>query len=499
MSSNEQWGTRTGFILAVVGSAVGLGNIWRFSYVAYDNGGGAFLIPYFVALFVIGLPLLILEFSFGQKMRGSAALSFRRFSKKWEWLGWWPVMTVFALVMYYAAIIGWSLNYVLYSFSLKWGENPESFFYNNHLQLSSGATELGGINWTIFVAVLIIWLINYVIIYNGVETGIEKASKIFMPLLGLLMIIITIRGITLPGAVAGLNKYLEPDFSQLLNGKVWLAAFTQIFFTLSIGFGVMITYASYQPKDSDIVNNAFIVGLANSGFSFIVGFGVFGILGYMAAQTGQPIEEVVTQSIGLAFVAFPKAINMLPALKVLFAVLFFGSLVIAGLSSSISMIEAVVANLQDKFSFSRKKATNLVSLIGFLGSILFTTNAGLYLLDIIDHFNMEFGPALAAIIISLVLGWKFNAEELRNYMNPISDFTVGVWWDIMIKVISPGILLYIFIKNAINELTTAYSGYPTEALAIGWVVAAGTIILGIYLGSISWKDQVLVDQKYIEQ
>ncbi len=492
MAEKEQWGTRVGFILAVVGSAVGLGNIWRFSYVAYDNGGGAFLIPYFIALFVIGLPLLILEFSFGQKMAGSAALSFRKFSKKWEWLGWWPVMTVFALVIYYSAIIGWSLNYVFYSLGQKWGGNPESFFYGAHLHLSSGAGELGGINWTIFIAVLAIWLINYLIIYNGVEAGIEKASKIFMPLLGILMVIITIRGITLPGAVAGLNKYLQPDFSQLLNGQVWLAAFSQIFFTLSVGFGVMITYASYQPKDSDIVNNAFIAGLANSGFSFIVGLGVFGVLGYMASQTGQPIDEVVTQSIGLAFVAFPKAINMLPALKTLFGILFFGSLVIAGLSSSISMIEAVVANLQDKFSLTRKKATNIVCLIGVLGSVLFTTGAGLYLLDIIDHFNMAFGPAIAALVISLVLGWLYDAKELRNYMNPISDFKIGIWWDIMVKVVSPAILLFMFIRNLMTELTTAYEGYPGGSLAIGWIVAFATLIIGIYLGSLSWKDEKIL-------
>lgn len=491
--NTDKWKTRSGFILAVVGSAVGLGNIWRFSYVVYDNGGGAFLIPYFIALFIIGIPLLLMEFSFGQKLRGSAALSFRRFSKKWEWMGWWPVMTVYALAIYYSAIIGWSLNYFFYSFGQKWGSNPESFFYNSHLGLTSGAGQLGGIRWKIFLTVLAIWLIIYVIIYNGIKKGIEKASKLFVPLLGVLMLIITIRGITLPGAVAGLDKYLSPDFSQLTNWKVWMAAFGQIFFTMSVGFGVMITYASYQDKDSDIVNNTFIAGFANSGFSLIVGLGVFGILGYMAGQTGQAVDNVVAQSMGLAFVAFPKAINMLPALKNVFGILFFGSLVIAGLSSIISMIEAVVANIQDKFSVSRGKSTTIICAVGFLGSILFTTGAGLYLLDIFDHFNMEFGPGVAALIMALVLGWKFDAENLRHYANTRSDFPIGRWWNVMVKFVSPAVLLIMFIRNLITELTTKYAGYPMSSLKFGWILVIATVVIGVIFSKFSWQDENLID------
>lgn len=498
MAEEEQWQSRMGFILAVIGSAVGLGNIWRFSYVVYDNGGGAFLIPYLIALFVIGIPILILEFSFGQKMRGSAALAFKRFSSKWEWLGWWPSLATLVLVIYYMAIIGWSLNYVFYSIGSSWGANPEAFFYNSHLHLTSGPMELGGINWIIFVSVLVIWLINYVIIYNGIESGIEKAAKIFMPLLGILMIIITIRGLTLPGAIEGITKYLQPNFSQLMNFKVWIAAFSQIFFTLSIGWAVMITYSSYQPKDSDVVSNAFIASLSNCGFSIIVGLGVFGILGYMAAQTGQPIDNLVAQSIGLAFIAFPKAINMLPAFKTLFSLLFFISLVIAGLSSSISMIEATVANIQDKFSLTRQKSATIVCSLGFIASSLFTTGAGLYLLDIIDHFLMQFGAGLAAIFFCLVLGWKYDAERLRKFMNPISNLKVGKWWDAMVKFITPAILIMLFIKGIFTDLTEGYAGYPIKALSIGVAVSIGIILLGIYLSNLSWKDEEIIREDKVE-
>ncbi|MBM7624439.1 sodium-dependent transporter [Sporohalobacter salinus] len=478
-SSENQWGSRLGFILATIGSAVGLGNIWRFSYVAYDNGGGAFLIPYFFALLTTGIPLLILEFGFGQKMRGSAPLSYTKVSKKWEWLGWWSTLVTFVLIAYYSVVISWSFKYIYYAFSGAWGSNPETFLYNTHLQLSSGISELGGVNLSILLTVALVWLINFVIVYNGIEAGVEKASKIFMPVLALLMLVIVIRGITLPGAVEGINKFLEPDFSALLNPEVWLAAYGQIFFTLSVCFGVMITYGSYLSKDSDIVNNAFITAFANCGFSFIVGIGVFGILGYMTTQTGQPIEEVVAQSIGLAFVAFPKAINMFPAFKTVLGVVFFLALGIAGISSSISMVEAVSAPLMDKFNISRKKATTIVCGLGFIASILFTTGAGLYFLDIIDHYNMQFGVAVIGILEAVVLGWYYRAEVLREFFNPISNFQVGRWWDVMIKYITPFFLSYMLIRTFITELNQPYSGYSVSDLKIGWIVAIGVLVIAI--------------------
>ncbi len=493
MTGNNQWGSRLGFILATIGSAVGLGNIWRFSYVTYENGGGAFLIPYFIALVTTGIPLLILEFSFGKKMRVSAAAAYKKIESKWEWVGWWPVLSVFVLVTYYSVIISWSLKYIYYAFTQAWGSNPEAFFYANHLQLTDNIHNLGGINISVLICVAIVWAINYFILYHGVEKGIEKASKIFMPLLAFLLIIIIIRGVTLPNAMVGINKFLEPDFSQLFNYKVWLAAYGQIFFTLSVCFGVMISYGSYLPKDSDIVNNSFITALANCGFSFIVGIGVFGILGYMATTAGVPFENVVAESIGLAFIAFPKAINMLPAFNTLFALLFFVALVIAGLSSSTSMIEAVVHALRDKFAWSRKKAVTIVILTGFLGSLIFTTGAGLYFLDIIDYFNMQFGIVSIGILQCLVIGWVYQASNLRDYFNPISNFQIGAWWDLMIKYFTPIILTIMLIVSFINELTQGYEDYDLSALKFGWIVVASTLLMAIILHLIptSKNDQQL--------
>ncbi|KXS40733.1 MAG: neurotransmitter:Na+ symporter, NSS family, partial [Candidatus Frackibacter sp. T328-2] len=255
----------------------------------------------------------------------------------------------------------------------------------------------------------------------------------------------------------------------------------------SICFGVMITYASYLPKKSDVVNNAFITSLANCGFSFIVGIGVFGILGYMSAETGQPIQDVVAQSIGLAFVAFPKAINMLPTFQTTLGVIFFLALAIAGISSSISMVEAVVAPLMDKFGLSRKKAAVIVCGLGFLGSIIFTTGAGLYFLDVIDHYNMQFGVAIIGMLEAIILGWYYRAERLRNFFNPISNFQIGNWWDIMIKYVTPLFLIVMLGQSLITEFKQPYGGYPLSGLKIGWIVAGALLITSIILNLLPSK------------
>ncbi|MBM7622787.1 sodium-dependent transporter [Sporohalobacter salinus] len=501
-SNSTQWGSRLGFILAAIGSAVGLGNIWRFSYMTYENGGGAFLIPYFFALLTAGIPILILEFGFGHKMRGSAPFSFAKMGKKWEWLGWWPVLVSFAIATYYAVIIGWSLNYIIYAFGRTWGSGTESFFFSNHLQITEGISQIGGINMTALIGLLVVWAVNYIILYNGIEEGIEKAAKVFMPLLAVFMLIITVRGITLPGAMAGINKFLEPDFSALLNVKVWLAAYGQIFFTLSVGFAIMITYSSYLPEDSDIVNNAFITALSNCGFSFIVGIGVFGILGYMAAQTGQPISEVVTSGIGLAFIAFPKAINMLPAFQSLFAIIFFLALSIAGFSSMVSITEAVIAAVRDKFDIARKKAVTYVCVAALAVGLIFTTGAGLYFLDIIDHFVNQFGIAAVGLVECLIIGWVYKPSKIREHVNPLSDFEIGVWWDIMIKYVTPICLGISFIQNTIKEFAAPYGGYPMGALIkYGWLAAAAALIGGFILSFRPWKgkkaDELLTNEEVV--
>lgn len=484
-----QWKSHIGFVLAAVGSAIGLGNIWRFSYLCYKNGGGAFLIPYLIALFVVGIPLMILEIGLGHKMRGSAPASFASISKKWEWVGWWQIIFVmFGIVLYYSVIISWCLSFVFFSFKLSWGTDPNAFFFQKFLMVSDGPFKLGNLRTLTVLSLFGVWFFQWLIVFAGVRKGLERANKIFMPLLFVLIAAIVLWGLRLPGAREGILAYLRPDLSRLGDIRVWMDAFSQIFFTLSLGFGIMIAYASYLPQKSEIVRDSLLISGLNCLFSLFAGLGVFAVLGYMASATGQPIGEVVTESIGLAFVVFPKAISLLPAFSKIFGVLFFGSLVIAGLSSSISIVEAFTSGIVDKFHYSRKVVVSILSILGFFGGLVFATEGGIHWIDIVDHFLTQYGLVLAAILECLILGWIYKANRLREHINQYSTWAIGGWWNVCVKITSPLILFIIFISSLVEEFSRPYGDYSHVAIILigrDWLIY--TLFFAILVASRSWK------------
>ncbi len=332
------------------------------------------------------------------------------------------------------------------------------------------------------LALAFVWLVNYIVLMGGIKSGIEKANKFFMPLLVICLVIIAIRGVTLEGASEGLNYFFKPEFSKLKDPTVWIAAYGQIFYSLSICFGIMMTYASYLPKKTDIVNNAFLTGLGNCSFSILSGIAVFSVLGYMAASQGVPVSEVSTGGIGLAFVVFPTAINALPNMNALMGALFFFCLIFAGFSSSMSILEVIVSGFSDKFKSSRKKVLTISCSVGFLFSFLFVTDAGLYFLDIIDHFVNTYAIAIAGLIEIIFLGWYLNLEKIRNYANSMSDFHVGTWWNISLKYLTPILLSIMFIFNTFIDLSQGYEGYDiTSLLTIGGSTLILILIIAVIL------------------
>lgn len=305
-----------------------------------------------------------------------------------------------------------------------------------------------------------------------------------MPLLASMLLIIVIRGITLPGSMAGIKAFLAPDFSRIFELGIWLDAFGQVFFTLSLGFGIMIAYSSYLPKKSDVIKNGVIAAFADAIFAIIAGLGVFGILGYMAQAQGVSVAEVATSGIGLAFIAFPKAINLLPAVPQLFGLFFFLSLTVAGLSSSVSLIESVVSSLIDNFSLSRKKAVTMVSILGFLMGIPMVTQGGLAILDIFDHFVNIFGLLTVGFVEMLVLSYAFDLDKIKDNMNPSSDLQVGPIWKVLVKFVSPILIGFGLLQNVVSEFSTVYGGYAlAEVITFGWVAVALVLLAAFYLGS----------------
>ncbi len=483
----DQWNSKVGFIMAAIGSAVGLGNIWRFPYIAATNGGGAFLLPYFFVILTAGIPILILEYTMGKTYRGGAPSTWARINKRFEWLGWWQVMCSFIIITYYSAIVVWVVSYLGFAFTSAWGADPTSFFVGDYLGVTDSALHLGGIQTNLLIPFLCVWLVAAVIIYRGINRGINLACKICLPILVFMIFILVIRGLTLPGAVDGLAYMFTPDWSALLKPSVWVAAYGQVFYSLSICFAIMISYASYLPKKTDVVNTAFITATANHGFELFAGIGVFSIMGFMAFQQNVAVSDVATAGVGLAFMTFPTAINTLPGFNAFFGICFFGALLTAGVTSLISILQAVTSGFQDKFNVSHNKACTIVIVPAFVISFLFITGAGLNILDIVDYFINNIGVASAGFLEIFLIGWFFKLEKLRKEANEFSNFSIGKWWLYAIKIVTVIGLGAMLILNLKDTILNGYGGYGIADITVfGWglifLCVVATIVLTLLRG-----------------
>ena len=464
----ENWGSRAGFILAAIGSAVGLGNLWGFPYKLYKYGGGAFLIPYVIAMLLVGLPLLIAEFSLGHLTQRATPDAFGRIKRKYAFVGWWQIVLSFVIITYYAVILAWCLSFLYYSVvgifqgSLPWaGEGMEGvekanrFFEVEYLNKGEGFS-LGRLQWHIVLALVITWAAMYLCICRGVKT-VSKVVLWTVPLPWLMLLVLTIRGLTLEGAVQGLEYYLEPNWSRLADPVTWRWGFGQMFFSMSLAFGVMITYASFLHRKSDLNNNAAVIGLADLGTSFVAGLAVFATLGGMAfasqaAGAAIPVEDVVRSGPGLAFVAFPYALAQLPY-AAWFSLIFFASLLLLGIDSAFSITESVLASIVDKTGWHRGATLIILSLVGLVVGLVFCTQGGLNWLGCFDGFiNGTWGITLAALLECVVLGWLFRISRLRQHANEHSDWRVGRWWDWNIRLVIPVVLAAIFAWSLFDSL-----------------------------------------------
>lgn len=471
----EHWDSRFAFVMAAIGSAVGLGNVWRFPYVCYESGGGAFLIPYFVALFTAGIPLMILEFSVGHWARSSPPEAFKKIGKKWEWMGWWAVLVPFVIALYYVAVMAWCFSYMIYSLDLRWGANAELFF-KNFLGDTGSPAILGGISVPVFLGLIVVWLCVFLILYKGVHR-IGKIVVITVPLPTILLILLTIRGLTLPGAIEGISYYLTPNFSRLLDVNVWLAAYAQVFFSLGVAQGIMITYASFLKKKSDITNNAVIISLADAGTSFLAGFTVFSIVGYLAASQGVGITELGIGGPTLTFITYPTAISLLPFAAAFFGMIFYIALLTFGIDSAFSMVEPIVSGIHGKWKISKARATGIMCIVGFLISLIFATGGGLYWLDIADHFIANFGLVMIGLVECLILGWMYKLSKLRDHANKTSELHLGRWWDYLIKFAIPFVLFILLAAAVINNIINPYLGYQWWIIVLGGVAPCLSIFL----------------------
>ena len=456
MSQKTEWDSSLAFIFAMIGAAVGLGNIWRFSYVLYSNGGGSFFIPYFIAIAIMGIPFLILEYGVGFSFKESFSKIMNKINPKFEIIAWILVLFVFVVTIYYMVILSWDLVYLLSSFTFSWGTDAASYFVNT----VGGSSNLSDASFLLIpttVCVLLLWVVLWFISHRDVDKGIGKVSKILIPALFIIMGVIVIYALTLPGAGIGIQTLLTPNWNMLWDVNIWLAAFAQIIFSLSMGQAIALTYASYLPENSKLIDNVLIVVASNSAFEIFTAFGVFSILGYMSATAGTPMVQLITEGTGLIFIVFPMIFNIMGPIGRILAPLLFLAILFAGITSALGFFEPMLNSASTKLGWSRKKTATILSVIGCVFSLILTTGISSYLVGIIDSFVNEFGILLLIGIQCIIFAWFYGVEHFLPALNEHSTFKVGTIWSFVIKYLLPIVLIIMWAIGIVTLFTNASS------------------------------------------
>ncbi|XP_039432687.1 sodium- and chloride-dependent glycine transporter 2-like [Culex pipiens pallens] len=541
LTRRGSWTGRFDFLLSLLGYSVGLGNVWRFPYLCYNNGGGAFLIPFTVMLVIAGLPLMFMELSLAQYAGLGPAVLFKRLSPLLQGLGFGMVLVALVVMLYYNVILAWTLFYMLASFEepLPWkgchhawtsrqcysydeeskcldlngtyymrecyanvslianftkvAKKPpaEEFFKNYVLQLSSGIEHTGNVSITLSFCLLAAWLIVFLCLCRGVKSsGKVVYFTALFPYVVLIMLFV--RGITLPGSYTGIMYYLEPDWEKLKSAQIWGDAAVQIFFALSPAWGGLLTLASYNKFQNNCYRDAIIVAVTNILTSFFAGFVIFSILGFLAHELDTEVGTVLDQGAGLAFVVFPEMVTKLQ-MPMFWSVLFFFMLLTLGLDSQFALMETVVTGILDTFPQWRRWKLRVVfgvATVGYLGGLVFITNSGMYWFQLVDKYAANWSVLLIATIECVLVAWVYGSERfIQNIEEMIGRRSkcFVVFWTILWKVVTPATLLFILCFNWIQYKPVSYGkyAYPEWADIVGWII--GLLPMGVVVLTAIYK------------
>ena len=478
-----EWNSNFAFMMAMIGSAVGLGNIWRFPNVLYSNGEGSFMIPYIVSLFLLGISFVLVEYAVGFRFKKSIGRILFAVSKKLEPIAWFIVLVVFLITTYYVCVVGWDLIYVVLSFTKGWGANPDTFFVSNVLQATDSVTGIFQIVSIVLGSVCAIWLAIWLIVKRDLNDGIGNVSKILLPVLCFMVIGIVAFSLTLPGASIGYTQIFTPDWNALTNLDVWLAAFGQIVFSLSLGMAIAMTYASYLPEKSKLVDSAVTVAFSNSAFEVFNSIGIFSILGFMAFTSGIPFDQLVTEGTGLAFVVFPQVFNTMGTVGAVLGPVFFICILFAGITSAIALLEVATYAISEKFDIERKKAVTYICIVGFLISTIFATGLGSTILGAFDAFLNNFALLLGILIECIIFGWIYDFDKLIETLNADSRIKVGKLWKAVIKFILPICIAILWIQGVYSTITSS----DPLSLTIMGILTVVLIVLPIVFAKLPAK------------
>ncbi|KAM9475114.1 solute carrier family 6 member 6a isoform 1-T1 [Clarias gariepinus] len=514
----EKWASKLDFLLSVAGGFVGLGNVWRFPYLCYKNGGGAFLIPYFIFLFGGGLPVFFLEVALGQFTSEGGITCWEKLCPIFTGIGYASIVIVSLLNIYYIVILAWGLYYLLQCLQreLPWARcrhswNTENciedtirknktlwlsanvtnftspvteFWERNVLSLSSGIDEVGELKWDLALCLLAVWVICFFCIWKGVKsTGKVVYFTATFPFL--MLIVLLVRGVTLPGAAEGIKFYLYPDLSRLKDPEVWIDAGTQIFFSYAICLGAMTSLGSYNKYKYNCYRDCLLLGCLNSGTSFVSGFAIFSVLGFMAQEQGVAIADVAESGPGLAFIAYPKAVTMMP-LPTFWAILFFIMLLLLGLDSQFVEVEGQITSLVDLYpsllrkGYRREIFIAVICVISYLVGLTMVTNGGMYVFQLFDYYAAS-GVCLlwVAFFECVAVAWVYGADNFYNAIEEMIGYRPNGWmkwsWMLITPVLCVGCFVFSLVKYKPLTYNKMYK-YPDWSVGVGWCLALASMI-----------------------
>ncbi|XP_060517059.1 sodium- and chloride-dependent glycine transporter 1 [Cylas formicarius] len=522
-ADREQWANKTEYILSALGYCIGIGNVWRFPYLCYRSGGGAFLVPYLIMLFFCGVPLFFMESSLGQ-FSNTGCITIFRISPLFKGAGIAVVVVNLVVTTYFVTLYSYPLLFLFYSFNstLPWTEcnnrwnteacvklharnedesivspnssvvitmlktSADEFFNNEVLHVSESIDELGSVVWPLFGCNLLGWIATYLCLSRGIKS-VGKAVYFSATFPFVILFVLLVRGVTLPGAWDGIYFYIYPQWDQLTNFKIWCDAAVQIFFSLGPGWGGIVNMASYNNFNNNNKADSILIALCNSGTSIFAGFVVFSIIGFMSHQTGLPLSSVATGGPGLVYVTYPEAISMLPWPN-LWAILFFLMLFFLGLDSAFVSIEAIVTSITDaypKLRVHKNRIILLSSAVLWLFSTIYTTNSGIYWLTIMDYYSASISVVLICFVEVIIVGWIYGVRNFASDIEFMINDKISWFWRISWKITAPLILGVMFVILLQYNTRASYNAreFPQWAIDIGWISCLSSIVwIPAYMG-----------------
>ncbi|XP_053170262.1 sodium- and chloride-dependent GABA transporter 2-like [Scomber japonicus] len=518
LHARGQWASKAEFLLAVAGQIIGLGNVWRFPYLCYKNGGGVFFVPYLLFLVLCGIPLFLLETSLGQYTSLGGVSAWRSICPLFGGLGYASQVMILHGCVYYIIILAWAVFYLSNSFQAElpwshcnntWNTNacfvfaqhnqtgnvssmPENatspvmeFWEREVLRLSSSLDKLGPINWKLALCLAIVWLVCYFCVWKGVKsTG--KVVYLTATFPYVMLFVLLVRGATLPGATKGIIYYLKPNHTRLADPQVWMDAGTQIFFSYGICLGSLTALGSYNKFNNNCYKDSFLLCLLNSSTSFLAGFAIFSVLGFMAEEQGVDISTVAQSGPGLAFIVYPKAIAMMP-LPQLWAVCFFLMIIMLGLDTQFVSLEALMTSVSDLYphlirrGHRRELLLLFVCVICFLIGLVMVTPGGLYVFQIYDHFSCS-GASLLLLSIfqSVAIGWVYGAERFSDNIRDMTGYSplpvFNLCWKYLTPTVCTGTFLFSLVCWSPLKLGKGLVA-PGWATGLGWLLTFSSVSL----------------------